>query len=773
MTDQFNSPATSGDQYRSLANTGLFGMFRGLGYLDLIPVIPPDAKIYPKSSLSPKVGTKIDARGKAPGKKGPDGLWHGYSWLKAPVANEDDLRRWHAMGASVGLRCGAVIAVDVDTLDAERAAGIGDLVTRHFGGGAALPMRVGRAPKRLYLLRASDPENPPPYQSVEFETPQERVEILSVGKQAVIAGVHPKTGKPYQWMPAPPALSDLPTASEADVEAFLSAVADTYGGRIDRPRSLAKSETDQAALKAPIDLVRRIVDLLPNDSRTAPGRAEWIKVGYMIKGATQDDPDEGLELWQDWSARWVDGDNDPDLVDAEWHGLKPPFRVGVQQLSDLAERTSDRPDEAAALAGEVDTVMAERWFGPVPDEISHVEAAQERPPTKSRLRASPFLLQDAAAIPPRDWLYGQHYLRRYVSVTVATGGVGKSSLTIVEALALATGRPLIGVEPKRPCCVWVVNLEDDIDELRRRATAACLRYGVTGDEIGGRMFLSSGRDLPDFKIVRAARDGVEVDEALVDDLVRELEERQIDVLILDPFVSTHAAAENDNGAVDRVVKTLASVASRAECAVMIVHHVRKVAGRAEGDHQTTVADARGGSAIVDGARIVRPLSRMGPSVAKRLGLSEEQRRAMFQFGDAKANFSPATAAEHVWFRMTSELLPNGDWVGVVERVELAAAPTQVESEEDTVKRLLARLAGTQWRADRRARKGTWIGEPIADELGLDCAVREDGRSVGQWIEKLETGGHIVHCFEKDERRHRVAFYRTALETGPRTSDIFD
>src|SRR3954454_12729658 len=50
---------------------------------------------------------------------------------------------------------------------------------------------------------------------------------------------------------------------------------------------------------------------------------------------------------------------------------------------------------------------------------------------------------DPAKIPPREWLYGTHVIRRFVSVLIAPGGSGKSSLTIVEILEMVTGKALL------------------------------------------------------------------------------------------------------------------------------------------------------------------------------------------------------------------------------------------------------------------------------------------------------------------------------------------
>src|SRR5690606_19629679 len=46
-------------------------------------------------------------------------------------------------------------------------------------------------------------------------------------------------------------------------------------------------------------------------------------------------------------------------------------------------------------------------------------------------------------IPPRPWVYGRHFIRGFVTLTVSPGGVGKSSLVTVEALAMASGRNLL------------------------------------------------------------------------------------------------------------------------------------------------------------------------------------------------------------------------------------------------------------------------------------------------------------------------------------------
>src|SRR6185312_11412276 len=59
----------------------------------------------------------------------------------------------------------------------------------------------------------------------------------------------------------------------------------------------------------------------------------------------------------------------------------------------------------------------------------------------------PYVYRDPSLIPRRQWLYGGHYIRTFTSATFAPGGVGKSVLCMTEAVCMALGRPLLGLNP--------------------------------------------------------------------------------------------------------------------------------------------------------------------------------------------------------------------------------------------------------------------------------------------------------------------------------------
>src|SRR5262245_61264351 len=110
-------------------------------------------------------------------------------------------------------------------------------------------------------------------------------------------------------------------------------------------------------------------------------------------------------------------------------------------------------------------------------------ARYSEPPPHVKITATPHVWRDPSKIQPRDFLYGDDVVRRYVSGMVAVGGGGKTSEIMVEIAAMVTGRDLLGVKPKHPCRVWYINLEDPLDEIERRFAAIFKKLGITEQEL--------------------------------------------------------------------------------------------------------------------------------------------------------------------------------------------------------------------------------------------------------------------------------------------------
>lgn len=345
-------------------------------------------------------------------------------------------------------------------------------------------------------------------------------------------------------------------------------------------------------------------------------------------------------------------------------------------------------------------------------------------PCEQSLRATPFVYRSPETLPRREWLYGRQYIRRFVSGTVASGGMGKSALALVEAIAMVTGRDLLGHRPRGKLRVWYINGEDPRDEIDRRIGGILLRYGIAAEEIEGRLFVDSGRDR-DFTLVATNRNGVEVCEDLCQAIEAEIRAHNIDVLIIDPLISALRIAENDNNAMDVAIKRLASIAENCDCAVELLHHTRK--GPPNDSGEPSMDDARGASSFGGAIRVGRVLRRMTREEAEKAGVDHHER--FFRAFLAKANMSPRLDRGE-WYELQSIDLGNqtpeeqSDNVGVVTRWEWPDICGELgEHDLYRVQKVVSEGPGAilgaghdGWRRDSQA--SAWVGKAVAHVLGM-------------------------------------------------------
>jgi len=353
-------------------------------------------------------------------------------------------------------------------------------------------------------------------------------------------------------------------------------------------------------------------------------------------------------------------------------------------------------------------------------------------------------------IPRREWLYGRHLIRRYVSTTISPGGLGKSSLLMAEAIAMCTGRELLGERPSKPLKVWYWNGEDDQDENRRRVVAICKYHQITPAELNGQLFMDSGRE-KEILIATADGSGLTLNTELLQELELQIIANQIDVLVLDPFVASHNVGENDNMAINAVVRALARLAEHARCAVELVHHVRKPGGG--NTTETDVNDARGASALIGGVRSARVLNVMSSEDAERLGV--ENRFAYFRVDNGKANLAPRSD-QAVWRHIASVDLDNGhgqssDHVGVVTQWTM---PTLFTGQsQDIAAQVQAIVRRQEYRYDQRA--SNWLGNALYDLTGIDPTDKKGisrlRQMIDAWIQSGALRKEIIHDAHRKPR----------------------
>ena len=280
------------------------------------------------------------------------------------------------------------------------------------------------------------------------------------------------------------------------------------------------------------------------------------------------------------------------------------------------------------------------------------QGAQDEPPADL---ARPFTIRPTSEIPRRRWLYADSYIRSFVSVLAAPGGAGKTTLYVVEALSIATGKPLLGITPAERTGVWIMNLEDPADEMERRIGAAAKHYGLDQADIEGRLFVDAGRDKP-LLMAQQTRDGITIHKPMVDAIVAKIRANKIGVLIVDPFVASHSVSENDNQAINAVLALWRLIADLTGCCIVLVHHFRKLNGE-----EGSIDSVRGGSAIIGAVRTARVMNTMTEAEAAKLGVEGSQRRRFVRIDNAKNNLAPP--ADHAsWIELVSVDLGNGSGI---------------------------------------------------------------------------------------------------------------
>ncbi|MBL0404698.1 AAA family ATPase [Microvirga aerilata] len=409
--------------------------------------------------------------------------------------------------------------------------------------------------------------------------------------------------------------------------------------------------------------------------------------------------------------------------------------VAKPKADDTPQAKAENAPQAPVAAREISPEIVKRK-----EELEKEAEAQ-------KVKASAFVFRPASEIPRRQFIYGTHLIRRFVSTTIGHGGGGKSALAIAEALAMANGKPLLGEKPSHSLRVWYWNGEDPMEEIERRVVATMQEYRITPEDIGDRLFIDSGRTAP-MIIAEQTREGVKIADVTVKSMIETIEENRIDVVIVDPFVSSHRVTENDNNAIETVVKKWAHIAEQTKCAIDLVHHSRKTGGE-----EVSVEDGRGASALLAAVRSARTVNTMTKDDATRAGITDERGR-YFRVDNGKANLAPPSE-KATWRYFRSVPLDNGDFVGVPvpwEMPTVMAGLTQENMER------MEREVGTggPWRKSDQA-KDKWIGVPIAEALGLDP--EEDKGRVKKIVAELVKDKKLEEYEGTDENRNKRPYYR--------------
>ena len=267
--------------------------------------------------------------------------------------------------------------------------------------------------------------------------------------------------------------------------------------------------------------------------------------------------------------------------------------------------------------------------------------------------------------PPRGWLMGIEICREFCTILTARGGTGKTAISMLWALSLATGKPLAGHKVFQRARVAMITAEDGDDEIKRRLHATATLYDEDllslGDWLTVHNIASTGSQL------LAVISGEAVDAGLAGTIESFVRQRRVDVLFVDPWVKVAGAPENDNQIMDRAINKLVTIAQRRKIAVVILHHHKK--GSSNGDAGDL---SRGASSLIDAVRIGRAVDTISDEDADRAGITKDQRRNYVTVTDSKRNLTARQDCTHyelvgVKLMNATEQYPNGDTIGAAKR----------------------------------------------------------------------------------------------------------
>ena len=383
------------------------------------------------------------------------------------------------------------------------------------------------------------------------------------------------------------------------------------------------------------DLVERAVKAIINDL----DRSEWIHMGHAIDGALEGDP-WGESVFLEFSGRWTGGASDRAEDERAWRSLEGG-RAGYGFLMKMLRKQNSAAAEAVLM--DIAKAQAKVAFPPLSPPVADPVAVLD--------------IFDAGDekgdIEPRQWLLGTTFCRGYLSGLTSGGGSGKTTIRILQALSLATGRALSGEHVFARGRVLIVCLEDDLKELRRRVWAARIKHLIPASEVAGWLFLTTPRRL---KIAELNGKKVVIG-GLYGALVKAVDEKKLDLVCIDPAIKAHGLDESSNPDIDVFAGILTDMAVEKNIGVDLLSHERKGlagAGKAVGDAER----GRGASSLKDAMRLAKTLTVMSDLEATRFTVSDVDRKLTVRIDDAKVNIAPPSASTN-WFRIVGVNLGNG------------------------------------------------------------------------------------------------------------------
>lgn len=251
----------------------------------------------------------------------------------------------------------------------------------------------------------------------------------------------------------------------------------------------------------------------------------------------------------------------------------------------------------------------------------------------------------AGGLPKGNYLYAD------VATLSAPGGTGKTTLVLYELICIALGRPVHGLEVKKPGWSLLVTAEDSREQLTARLREIMQAMDLTETDRqtvlkSALIWDVSGEQM---RLVRSENGNI-VLTRLVDDIVRVYNQNPPVMVIFDPLISFGASEGQINDNEQGLITAARRIVRGLGCCVRLIAHTGKAVAREKTLDQYA---SRGGSALSDGARMVAVLQtwKPGDDLKPPAGCTPYDETSIAILARPKLSYAPPNLP-YLWIRRT-------------------------------------------------------------------------------------------------------------------------
>ena len=576
-----------------------------------------------------------------PGDKRPIGD----DWQNRPISAERIAETSATHGPiDIGCRTGKLVGVDVDVWEFHpKFREILAAITAVLGSTSLV--RWGR--KGCLLLYRTDA--PMAKRGLELGGDKLAVEVLGVGQQVVLYGVHPDTKMEYSWDGAEDAeswtnggpdpmsvkLADLPAVTSEKIAEALAAVAKIMGVEVapDKPHDFAQPTGKRVTREG---LRKRLSYIHPSFNGERPecypaqnpnkpalnyGSDAWVGIGLCLRDGVPTvgeamTEDEGWDLLQEWS----DGRLWLERTSEHLEGLNVPPQGVRARLKGEASK-----DGRAVTIATIIKYAADGGCPLPPDDEPASEIFKDvdtGEPTKPKTTA-PFLhsITDILTWPDPEWLVANFIIARQNICVYGAPKGGKTLLSLDVGLCIAAGLDVFGKFPVKVPGPVVYLSGESHSTVKRRLLAWAQKHGMSHEQFAALPFYYKA-DVP------CTAKGADECKRFIDGIRGQLGGEPVLVGIDTMSRALRGLKENSADDLNQYIGMTEALRDGLKCTVLTVAHSGK-------DESRGMRGSNAGTAGFDGTFLVWKDEAKG-----RHGIEGDDLRDMGEFGPLYFRWEP-------------------------------------------------------------------------------------------------------------------------------------